>query len=54
LNAAFVFHPEAEAELREIVRYTVKQWGVAQAKKYAATLRQCIQALATMRDPSKT
>ncbi len=53
MNAAFVFHPAAEAELREIVRYTSKQWGDAQARKYAAKLRRCIQALTNDKMPYK-
>ncbi|MFY9642754.1 MAG: type II toxin-antitoxin system RelE/ParE family toxin [Rhodomicrobium sp.] len=53
MNAAFVFHPAAEAELRGIVRYTSKEWGEAQARTYAAKLRRCIQALANGKKPYK-
>ncbi len=47
MKTSYVFHPAAEDELREILRHTRKNWGEAQAKKYAAKLRECIQALAT-------
>ena len=53
MKAPYVFHPAAEEELREILRYTRKNWGEAQAKKYAAKLRECIQALATGKTPCK-
>ena len=53
MKASYVFHPAAEAELREILRYTRKNWGEAQAKKYAAKLRECIQALASDQKPFK-
>ncbi len=53
MKAVFAFHPAAEAELREIVRYTGKLWGEAQARKYAAKLHGCIQALANDKKPYK-
>jgi len=53
LKAPYAFRPAAEDELREIIRYTQKNWGDAQAKKYAAKLRECIQALATGEKPCK-
>jgi toxin ParE1/3/4 len=53
VTAAFAFHPEAEAELREIIRYTRKHWGAEQAREYTAKLRQCIQALADGKKPYK-
>jgi plasmid stabilization system protein ParE len=53
VSAAFVLHPAAEAKLREIVRYTRKQWGAAQAREYAAKLRQSILALAAGKKPFK-
>ena len=37
----------AGADLREVVRYTRRQWGEVQARRYAGRLRSCIQALAT-------
>lgn len=51
MNAAFVFHPAAEAELREIVRHTRK--GEAQARNYMVKLRCGIQALASGKKPYK-
>ena len=53
MSAAFVLHPAAEAELREIVRHTRKQCGVAQARDCATKLRQSILALATGKKPFK-
>lgn len=53
MNAAFVFHPAAEAELREIVRHTRKQWGEAQARNYMTKPRCGIQALASGKKPYK-
>jgi plasmid stabilization system protein ParE len=47
LTAAFVFHPGAEAEPREIVRYMRREWGEKQARAYAAKLRRRIQARAS-------
>jgi toxin ParE1/3/4 len=53
LNAAFTLHPAAEAELREIVRHTRKQWGEAQARIYAAKIHRRIQELANGQKPYK-
>ena len=53
MKAPYVFHPAAEDELREVLRYTRKNWGEVQAKKYATKLRECIQALATDKKPCK-
>ncbi len=39
--------------MREIVRFTRKQWGEAQARQYAAKLRNRIQALANAQKPYK-
>ncbi len=47
MTAAFVFHPGAEAEPREIVRYMRREWGEKQARAYAAKLRRRIQARAS-------
>ena len=38
--------PNAQSDLIEIRRFTVKQWGIAQSKKYLSELRQTIQLLA--------
>ena len=35
--------PDAEADLREIARYTRRQWGEAQSRQYARTLATCFQ-----------
>jgi toxin ParE1/3/4 len=38
--------PAAEADLREIARYTRGQWGEVQSRRYARTLAACFQKIA--------
>ena len=38
--------PDAQTDLIEIRRFTVKQWGTAQSQKYLLELRQTIRLLA--------
>jgi toxin ParE1/3/4 len=38
--------PDAQNDLIEIRRFTVKQWGTAQSQKYILELRQTIRLLA--------
>jgi toxin ParE1/3/4 len=38
--------PDGQSDLIEIRRYTLKQWGGAQSKKYLSELRQTIRLLA--------
>jgi toxin ParE1/3/4 len=38
--------PDAQSDLIDIRRYTVKQWGEAQSKKYLSELQQTIRLLA--------
>ena len=38
--------PAAEADLREIARYTLRQWGKRQAQRYASLLEACFQGIA--------
>ena len=45
-TSAYVYTRQAEAELREIVRYTTRQWGVAQARAYARQIDTVASALA--------
>ena len=40
-----VYRAAASAELRRIARYTKREWGETQARRYAALLRQRIKAL---------
>jgi toxin ParE1/3/4 len=37
--------PDAQSDLVEIRRFTVKQWGTAQSKKYLSKLRNTIRLL---------
>jgi toxin ParE1/3/4 len=37
--------PDAQSDLIEIRRFTIKQWGAAQSKKYTSELRQTIHLL---------
>lgn len=43
---AYVLTAEAEADLRNVIRYTRKQWGAAQVRHYIARLEQGITSLA--------
>jgi len=45
-TSTYVYTRQAEAELREIVRYTTRQWGVAQARVYARQIDAVAAALA--------
>ena len=38
--------PDAERDLREIARYTLRQWGVRQQRRYASVLEAGFRALA--------
>ncbi len=38
--------PAAEADLREIARYTRQQWGEAESRHYAQLLTSCFQKIA--------
>lgn len=49
----YVLTAAAESDLRGIVRYTRKQWGDAQARRYIATLEQGIASLADGRGAFK-
>jgi len=46
LTLPYVLTIAAEADLREVLRYTRRQWGVAQARRYASQLQRCAEALA--------
>ena len=38
--------PAAEADLREIARYTLRQWGARQQRRYARLLEGCFRGIA--------
>ncbi|MCB1904895.1 MAG: type II toxin-antitoxin system RelE/ParE family toxin [Gammaproteobacteria bacterium] len=42
--------PDAQTDLIEIRRFTVKQWGEAQSRKYLSELRQTLRLLAESPD----
>ena len=46
MNHLFEFHTDAESDLRGIIRYSRKTWGLAQANIYKAKLNRCMEALA--------
>ena len=46
MTPPYVLTRAAEADLREVIGYTRRQWGVAQARRYASELQRCIEALA--------
>lgn len=45
MTANYVLSTAAEADLREIIRYTRKQWGDAQARAYVVKLRCGIESV---------
>ena len=45
MNAQYVLSLEAEADLRDIIRYTQRRWGAEQARNYAVKLRGGIERL---------
>lgn len=47
MTRKFVYALEAQAELREILRYTAKEWGAAQARAYALQIDEAAADLAT-------
>lgn len=47
MTRPFVYAREAQAELREIVRYSAQQWGAAQARAYARQIDEAATVLAT-------
>ncbi len=49
MTRPFVYAREAQAELREIVRYTARQWGAPQARAYARQIDEAATELATGR-----
>lgn len=46
MSSSYVLLPDAEADLRGIIRYTRKQWGDAQARTYVAKLKTCLGRMA--------
>ncbi|EAA7635420.1 type II toxin-antitoxin system RelE/ParE family toxin [Salmonella enterica] len=46
---AYILTTDAEVDLRSIIRYTRKQWGTAQVRRYIARLEHGIAALAAGR-----
>ncbi|MEO3432890.1 type II toxin-antitoxin system RelE/ParE family toxin [Inquilinus sp. CAU 1745] len=49
----YVLTDAAEADLRGIIRYTRKQWGLTQVRSYITTLEQGIAHLAAGQGPFK-
>ena len=45
--------PAAEADLREIARYTLRQWGARQQQRYARHLAACFRRIAEGRVQSR-
>jgi toxin ParE1/3/4 len=46
--------PAAEADLRDIVRYTLRQWGERQARRYVCLLEAGLRTIAEGRAVSRT
>lgn len=53
MTADYVLTTAAEADLRDLIRYTRKQWGDAQARVYVAKLTRGIERIATGQTPFK-
>jgi toxin ParE1/3/4 len=47
LSSAYVLSTAAEVDLRDIVRYTRKEWGDIQARRYLANLKNGIEGVAS-------
>lgn len=45
---------DAEADLVGIARYTIEEWGEAQAKSYLGKIGQCFKNIATNKITSRT
>ena len=50
----YALTPAAEADLRDIARYTLRQWGERQARRYARLLEAGFRRIAEGRAVSKT
>lgn len=46
MTARYVLTAAAEADLRDIIRYTRNQWGAEQTRRYVAKLTQGIERIA--------
>ena len=53
MTARYVLTAAAEADLRDIIRYTRKEWGAAQTRRYVAKLKQAIECMANSAGGSK-
>lgn len=53
MTSLYVLTDAAEADLRGIVRYTRKQWGNVQVRRYVAGLEQSIARVAAGQGPYK-
>lgn len=46
MTASYILTAAAEADLRDIIRYTRKQWGDAQVRAYIGKLKRGIECIA--------
>ena len=53
MKRPYVLTRSAEADLRDIVRYTLAQWGPQQCEAYVASLEERATALAHGQSPYK-
>lgn len=54
MSSAYVLSSAAEADLRDIVRYTRKEWGDIQARRYLTKLKHGIERVASGQGQFKT
>lgn len=51
--ASYVLTAAAEADLRDVIRYTRREWSDAQTRSYVAKLKQGMERVATGQGTSK-
>jgi len=52
--SSYKFTKDAEEDLEQIVRYTIREWGERQAKQYVDKLQECFQRIADKQAIAKT
>ncbi|WP_341644424.1 type II toxin-antitoxin system RelE/ParE family toxin [Thauera sp. SDU_THAU2] len=53
MTRPYIYSQEAATDLRQILNYTTRQWGAAQARAYARQIDDAVAALAAGQGPFK-
>lgn len=53
MTASYVLTAAAEADLRNVIRYTRREWGEAQTRSYVVNLKRSMERIATGQGTSK-